>query len=215
MKCKLFTASALLLACTAFAQTKIDFQKVSNFTVENRQIEAVTENGRQAIKMSEAPGDGLAILNDVTFSSGTIEFDVKGRNVMQESFVGIAFLVQERSRYDAIYFRPFNFMNADTARRHRAVQYISQPDYPWEKLREQFPGKYEHKVSPVPDPDSWFHAKVVVDGKKVSVFVNDSKSPSLEVVRLTDVQTGKVALWVGNGSNGSFANLTITHAKKK
>ena len=215
MKTKLTTVLAVMIACTSYAQKKIDFRTLSQFTAENRKIETVVENGRPVIKMNEAPGDGLAILNDVTFDNGTIEFDVKGRNVMQESFVGIAFLIQDRTTYDAIYFRPFNFMNADTARRRRAVQYISQPAFPWETLREKHPGKYENKVTPVPNPDDWFHARVVVDGKKVSVFVNQSPLPSLEVVRLTDVQTGKVALWVGNGSNGSFANLVITDIPQK
>lgn len=213
MKTK-FTLFALLVFCSTFAQTKVDFKDLSHFTVENRKAESVAENGRQIIKLSEAEGDGLAICNDIQFDNGTIEFDVKGRNVMQQSFVGIAFLVQDRSHYDAIYFRPFNFMNADTARRRRAVQYISHPDYPWDKLREQHPGKYENKVSPVPDADEWFHANVVVDGKNVSVYVNNSASPSLQVTRLTDASTGKIALWTGNGSNASFANLVVTRKKK-
>ena len=209
-----FTLLAFLAAGAALAQTKVDFQNLSRVTVENRKAETVAENGRQVIKLSEAEGDGLAILNDIEFSSGTIEFDVKGRNVLQASFVGVAFLLQDRNHYDAIYFRPFNFMNADTARRHRAVQYVSHPDYPWDKLREQHPGKYEHKVSPVPDPDGWFHAKDVHDGKNVSVYVNNSPSPSLQVTRLTDATNGKVALWTGNGSNGSFANLVVTKKSK-
>ena len=215
MKYKLIAVLLFLIACSAQAQKKVDFKNTTQFTVENRKIESVAENGRQVISFNEAEGDGLAILKDVSFSSCVIEFDVKGRNVLQQSFVGIAFLVQDRSHFDAIYFRPFNFMNADTARRHRAVQYISSPDYPWEKLRAEHPAVYEHKVSPVPNPDEWFHAKVVVDGKKVSVYVNQSPAPSLEVTRLTDAQSGKVALWVGNGSNGSFANLVITPSKPK
>src|SRR5690349_16418007 len=104
-----FTLLALLAAGTALAQTKVNFQNLSRVTVENRKAETVAENGRQVIKLSEAEGDGLAIFNDIDFSSGTIEFDVKGRNVLQASFVGVAFLLQDRSHYDAIYFRPFNF----------------------------------------------------------------------------------------------------------
>ena len=201
---------ALLVSCNSFAQIKVDFQNLSRVTVENRKAETTVENGRQLIRLSEADGDGLAIFNDIQFDNGTIEFDVKGRNVMQQSFVGIAFLVQDRNHYEAIYFRPFNFMNADTARRRRAVQYIAHPDYPWDKLREQYPGKYENRVSPVPGPDEWFHAKVVVEGKNVKVFVNNATTPSLQATRLTEAQTGKIALWTGNGSNGSFANLVVT-----
>ena len=215
MKSKLSTVLAIAITYTAFAQTKIDLQNVKQFTVENRTIETMVENGRPILKLSEAGGDGLVIMNDVACENGTIEFDIKGRNVMQQSFVGLAFHVHDRSHYEAIYFRPFNFMNADTARRRRAVQYISMPDNPWEKLREHHPGKYENKVSPVPDADAWFHVKVVLEGKNVGVYVNQSATPSLKVVRLSETQAGKLAMWAGNGSNASFANLVVTQAPKK
>lgn len=209
------TTLYFLLAVAVQAQTKIDLKKTSQFTVVNRTMETVAGNGQPALRLSAAEGDGLAILKDVTFSNGTIEFDVKGRNVPQQSFVGIAFFVEDRSHYDAIYFRPFNFMNADTARRRRAVQYISMPDHPWEKLREQSPGRYEAKVSPTPDAEDWFHARIVVDGKKVSVYVNKAASPSLSVERLSTAKEGSVALWVGNNSDGSFSNLVITPSKAR
>ena len=215
MKTILFIALVILVAHISIAQTKIDLSKSAQFTVENRTLEPAVEDGRPILKLSEAEGDGLVIINDVAFESGTIEFDLKGRNVMQQSFVGFAFHVQDRSHYEAVYFRPFNFMNADTARRRRAVQYISMPDNPWEKLREQHPGKYENKVSPVPDPDAWFHVRVLLEGKNVSVYVNQSATPSLQVIRLSETKTGKLAMWAGNGSNATFANLVITKASKK
>lgn len=187
-----------------------DAQNISQWNVINRSAEAINEDGKKAVRISEAPNDGLMILKNAGFSSGTIEFDVKGKNVVQQSFVGIAFHAQDEKTYDAIYFRPFNFTNPDTARRRRAVQYVSMPNYPWEKLRETYPGKYENRVDPVPDPDGWFHAKVVVNGKRVSVFVNNASKPSLEVEKLTNTNKGGIALWVGNNSGGSFANLSIT-----
>jgi hypothetical protein len=132
---------------------------------------------------------------------------------LQQSFVGFAFHYRDEKTYEAVYFRPFNFANPDTARRWRAVQYIAMPDYPWEKLRETFPGKYENKVNPVPDPNGWFHVKIIVEGKKVSAYVNDAEKPSLEVEKLNNTVKGGVALWVGNNSGGSFANLTIAPSR--
>jgi len=199
----------------AWAQTKVDLNNKSLFIIVDRTAESTVDNGRTVFKMNEAEPQGLAILKNVTFSSGTIELDIQGRNVMQKSFVGIAFHLQDDGHFDAIYFRPFNFMNADTARRRRAVQYVSEPDYPWNRLREEFPGKYENRVIPAPDGDSWFHAKIVVDGKNVVVYVNNSPTPSLQVTRITDTTTGKLALWTGTGSNGNFANLVITNSPKK
>ena len=132
---------------------------------------------------------------------------------MQQSFVGFAFHIQDEKTYDAIYFRPFNFMNADTTRRWRAVQYISHPVYTWDKLRQDHPGKYENKVNPVPQPEGWFHVKIVVEGSDVKVFVNNAPTPSLAVKKIATVSKGQFGFWVGNGSDGSFANLVITPSK--
>jgi hypothetical protein len=131
--------------------------------------------------------------------------------VQQQSFVGVAFHGVDGTTYDAIYFRPFNFRAEDPARRQRAVQYISQPAYTWQKLRTEHPGRYEQPVNPVPDPNSWFHVRVVVAAPTVSVFVDGATEPSLVVNLLSDRKRGRVGLWVGNGSGGDFANLKISH----
>lgn len=213
---KILTEKNYLLILTiciclqASAQTiKPNVQDASQWKVINRSIVATNEDGKNMVRFNEAPNDGYMILKNTEFSNGVIEFDVKGKNIVQQSFVGIAFHAVDEKTYDAIYFRPFNFVNPDTARRSRAVQYISMPDYPWEKLREAFPGKYENKVNPVPDPDGWFHVKLVIDGKKISVFVNRDPQPTLEVEKLTAATKGGLALWVGNNSGGSFANVSI------
>jgi glyoxylase-like metal-dependent hydrolase (beta-lactamase superfamily II) len=44
----------------------------------------------------------------------------------------------------------------------------------------------------------------------VEVFVNGAAKPSLSVEDLGASKNGGVALWVGNGSDGAFANLRIT-----
>jgi hypothetical protein len=45
------------------------------------------------------------------------------------------------------------------------------------------------------------------------VFVNDEKTPCLEVKQLGARKQGWVGVWVGNGSGGSFANLKLTPAR--
>lgn len=202
-----FVAYTFLLQAQSI---KPNLQELDKWSIVNRTAAAVHEDGKNAIRINEIPNDGQMILKGYQFSNGTIEVDIKGKNAPQQSFVGIAFHGMDDKTYDAIYFRPFNFMNADTIRRWRSVQYISMPDYPWEKLRQNFPGKYENKVNPVPNPDGWFHVKIVVDGKKVTVFVNGAQTHSLAVEKLTSTTTGNIALWVGNNSGGSFANLVIT-----
>ena len=159
------------------------------------------------------PGNGLVLLKGNEFSNGTIELDIKGENKQGESFVGLAFHGLNDSTYDAVYFRPFNFKNPE--RNSHSVQYISMPDNDWSKLRTEFPGKFENKVSPVPDPDGWFHATIVVNYPEVTVYVNKSESPSLLVSQISTSKKGWLGFWVGNNSEGRFKNLKITTDSKK
>ncbi len=180
--------------------------------VFNRSVSSLNDGAKKGARLSENPGDGVAYLPGIEFANGTIEFDVKGKDVQQQSFVGVAFHGVDGTTFDAIYFRPFNFRAEDPARRRRAVQYISHPTYTWQKLRAEQPGKYEQAVNPVPDPNAWFHVRVVVASPKVSVFVGDAKEPSLVVNQLSDRKKGLVGLWVGNNSAGDFANFKIVPA---
>lgn len=194
-------------------QVSPDLQALKNWTITNRSATPIIESGRKGIHLNEIPGDGLMILKDADMADGAIELDIKGSNKFQQSFVGVAFHMQNPTTFDAVYFRPFNFKSDDPVRRTHTVQYVSLPDYDWEKLRNQFPGKYEQPVNPVPDADEWFHAKVIIKGSHVAVYVNNAQKPSLEVERLNATTHGGLGLWVGNNSAGSFANLTFTPDK--
>lgn len=177
-----------------------------------RTISRLTDGSRKGVRLSEAEGEGPAYLPGIEFANGTIELDVKGKDVQGASFVGVAFHGVDGTTYDAVYFRPFNFKTDDQARVLRAVQYISHPAHPWQKLRGAHPGQYEKPVKPVPDPNGWFRARVVVASPKVSVFVEDANEPCLTVDQLSDRKKGLVGIWVGNTSGGDFANLKIVPA---
>jgi hypothetical protein len=181
--------------------------------VVGRKVSAFEAGGKKGVRFDKQPGVAVAWLNSVEFREGTIELDIKGEDKAQESFVGVAFRVVDEEQHDAVYFRPFNFKSADAARKIRAVQYVSHPQFPWHRLRKESPGKYEKAVNPVPDPNGWFHARVVAEARKIRVFVNDAKEPCLVIEELSDRKGGKVGLWVGDGSGGEFANLKITPAK--
>jgi len=178
--------------------------KAGNYTVFNRQVDY--NNGVAHLDAQE--GDGILWLNNSNFKNGTIEFDVKGKDLQGQSFVGLAFHGLDNETFDGIYFRPFNFKNPE--RKSHSVQYISMPDNDWSKLRNAFPGKYEHEISPLPaDVNDWFHVKVVINSPKVLVYVNNSSTPTLSVDKISKRQEGKLGLWVGNGSEGWFRNLKI------
>ena len=155
-------------------------------------------------------------LEGVNFSDGTIECDILGKSAPRASnFLGLAFRAVDDTTFDCVYFRPFNFRAANPENASHAVQYISHPQWTWQKLRAEKTGQYEKPLVPPPDGDAWFHVKIVVEGKKVSVFVNDATTPSLEVGTLNDRTSGKIGIWGGDaGDGGYFANLKITPASK-
>ncbi|MEJ7691834.1 family 16 glycoside hydrolase [Daejeonella sp.] len=192
----------------SYAQKRIspDLSKTvkSKFwTVINREISL----NNKEVYLNGKKGAGILYLNDFLFGNGKVEFDVKGKDEFQKSFVGIAFHIQNDSTYDAVYFRPFNFKVP--GKEGRSVQYISIPGYDWPELREKFPGKYENKVQPVPEPTEWFHVAVEVKYPLIKVFINYSPIPSLVVEQLTARKIGKIGFWVGNGSDGYFRNLKL------
>ena len=178
----------------------------------NRTHSVAQENDRAVVKLDAKQGDGFAVVTGPAFAEGTIELEARGEDVQGQSFVGVAWNVQNDSTYEAVYLRPFNFRTPDTARAKRSLQYVSQPAYPWQKLRAETPGKYEQPVRPIPDPVAWVSLRLVVTPTQVSVYANGGAEPDLVVQRLGEVKAGPVALWVGNGSRGDFSNLKVTPA---
>jgi len=176
----------------------------------NRQVSTFSENGKKGIRFSKSANDGIAWIKGVEFSNGTIELDIRGKEVFQQSFVGIAFHGVDNNTLDAIYFRPFNFQSTDPGRKIHAVQYISHPDHTWAVLRETQNGMYEKAVIPSPNGNDWFHATIVVQYPHIKVYVNNNPEPSLTIDKLNNRKTGKIGLWVGNNSDGDFSDLQIT-----
>jgi hypothetical protein len=166
-----------------------------------------------AIHVGKTPGNGLLWVEGTDFADGTIEVDVRGRDVVGQSFVGIAFHRSEDKTYEAVYLRPFNFRTDDPVRRQHAVQYIAPPEYDWPRLRKEFPEEFENPVDASIVPTDWVPLRVVVKGKTIQVFVGPVKTPTLEVRKLGSQDRGMVGLWVGNNSEGDFASLRITPAR--
>jgi len=166
-----------------------------------------------AVHVSEKANPGLVWIDGSDFGEGTIEVDVRGRDVMGQSFVGVAFHGTDDKTYESVYLRPFNFRAADAARRHHAVQYMMLPDYDWPRLRQEFPEEFEGQVDAALAPTDWMTLRVVVQGGKIQAFAGGAASPVLTVRKLGQLQRGLVGLWVGNNSDGDFANLRITPLK--
>ena len=177
--------------------------KEKKLITHGQNIIPITDGGRKAISQV-----GIAWIKDVTFSEGTIEIDLRGRDVLQKSFIGIVFHAVDTSEYDIVYFRPFNFLSTDPIRKIHAVQYATHPEFPWYRLREEKNGIYEKAVTPAPPPQDWFHARIVIKGTDINVYVNNSPTPSLTVQKLNARKSGKIGI-SNEGLEGEFANLVI------
>ena len=176
--------------------------------------------GREAIGVFEAnstdgTADTIAILKGSLFHNGTIEVWVAGAPIDATAaaggargFVGIAFRVSNPSQYEAIYLRPTNGRADDQLRRNHSIQYISHPQYPWERLRAEAPGMYESYTDIV--PGKWIRCRIVVSGTHARLFLGSASQPSLVVNDLKHGDSsGSVALWIGPGTVAHFSDLQI------
>ncbi|HEX4852455.1 MAG TPA: hypothetical protein VFV08_16675 [Puia sp.] len=217
MSLKLKCAFALVITFVSIASGQnmthynlADLEKSGRLEFFNRQFISLNDPGHSGISISDGKLEGGAWISDVDFSNGTIELDLRGKNVVQSSFVGICFHGLDDDTFDAIYFRPFNFLAKDSAHLAHCIQYTSYPIYTWEKLRREFNGQYEKPIPNPPDPDGWIHMKLVLDYPWVSVYINNNPKPVMHLQQLSSRKTGKVGLFVADGSDGDFANLSIS-----
>lgn len=179
-------------------------------------VASATYQGKTAVHIDALPdaqnGQSYAIVKGSRFHNGTIDVDLAGKpsanaNAGARGFIGIAFRMQG-DHYEYIYLRPTNGRADDQVRRNHSTQYAAQPDYDFDRLRKESPGKYESYVDL--EPGVWTHFRIVIEGTKARLYVHDAAQPCLIVddLKLGDSE-GMVALWVGPGTEGYFANLKI------
>jgi hypothetical protein len=138
---------------------------------------------------------GNAVLKDIIFSDGTIEFDV---NTIGRGAPGIAFRQQDEGNFELLYLRPDPSCPAFRA----CMQYAPQTH--GVLLWDLFP-QYQTRA-PLRE-NGWNHIKMVVSGRRMNIFVNDATSPTLEVGRLEgDAMKGGLRLQ----GPATFANMVIT-----
>ncbi len=208
-----------LLAIATLSGQNYRLDSLSGLEPAHVKTEAVTYKGRRAVRLIDSPGitpggHAMAILSASDFEDGTIEAQVAGapRTGATESargFIGIAFRVQpDSSRFECFYLRPTNGRAEDQLRRNHSTQYISNPEFPWERLRKENPGVYESYADMI--PGAWTKVKIVVEGVRARLYVNEADQPCLMVNDLKLGRTrGKIALWVGPDTDGYFSNLAV------
>jgi hypothetical protein len=206
-------------------KTAVPLNDLNEMQPRNVKTELVIYKGRKALRVTDAApanvADGIqmVILNKTEFQDGMIQIDLAGEpsptaGEGARGFVGLAFRVnvdatKDAPRYECFYLRPTNGRADDQVRRNHSTQYISYPDFPWQRLRKEFPEKYESYVDLV--PGEWTKVKIEVRGDKARLYVHDAPQPVLVVNDLKQGQgQGRIALWVGAGTVAHFSNLLVS-----
>jgi hypothetical protein len=194
--------------------------------VLNGRAQVVDYRGRRAIKLVPSPEmagkdeNVLAILDADQFKDGVIEIDVAGSpragaSTDARGFIGVAFRTGEHGEWsEVLYLRPTNGRADDQLRRNHSVQYVSHPDYPWYRLRQENPGVYESYTDL--EPGVWTPMRIVVSGTSARLYVNGAAQPCLVVNDLKHgAGAGRVALWAQMETDAYFGAISLTAATEQ
>ena len=170
--------------------------------------------GKESLKVIDHGEDTevkFVKISNLNFNSGFIETEIAGKpsegsSEQARGFVGIAFRINEdNSKFECIYLRPTNGRAEDQLRRNHSVQYISYPDFPWHKLRKDFPGKYESYVDL--ETGEWTKIRIEIAGEKARLYVHGNNQPALIIndLKLDAAIQGSIGLWIGPGTEAHFS----------
>jgi hypothetical protein len=217
-----------LAASAGAAEFKLD--SLDDVTLHNVTAQAAIYQGRAALKVELTDDTQQRILKGqgsnfpafailpADFKDGVIEVDLAGElngkgTPSARAFVGVAFHIPaDRSTYEAVYLRMKNGRLAKPTPPEpiisRAIQYTAHPDFHWPVSRKDFPGQYEKGANIA--PGMWIRLRLEISEIEMKAFINDEKEPALTVGDLKfGNATGKIGLWVDDGTSAYFSNLRI------
>jgi hypothetical protein len=89
----------------------------------------------------------------------------------------------------------------------RAIQYVADPGFHFDRSREEFPGRYEKGADIA--VGRWHRLRLEIAGQALRASVDGN-----EVLVVTDLRfpgrNGPVGLFVGDGSRGCFRDLRVS-----
>jgi hypothetical protein len=221
----LLFAPTLVRAQTATARAStVKLDGNTSFELRNARILSVEYRGRSALKLAPLEGherdtdqEMVAVLTESDFQDGVIEVDVAGArrsgysttedSTGYKGFIGVSFRVHG-DKAERIYIRPENARVNNQLFRNRSTQYESDPDFTWQRLRQEQPGVYESYVDL--ESGAWTKLRIEVSGTTARLYVNGATQPSLVVNDLKHGATrGKIALWSRISSEAYFSELRV------
>ena len=183
----------------------------------NVKAEVVELDGLEGLRVTRADdysaGGTLVLVEGSDFGNGVIRIELAGEpapgaDPNMRGFVGIAFRVdpEDPDRYECFYLRPTNARTQNQLQRNHSVQYVSHPEYPWHRLREESPGMYESYVDLV--PGEWTSIRIEAKGTTAALYVGEAEQPVLIVRDLKHGKSlGQIGLWLHESTLAHFRNL--------
>lgn len=215
-----------VIACIIVTYKSVSAQEIkltANTLVPNQVYMSIEKlDGKPSVKVIkdstlQAVDEATFVrIKDMDFKDGIIEVNVLSRlhkkaRPSDRGFIGIAYRINEdNSKFECMYIRPTNGRADDQVRRNHSIQYFAFPDFKFDRLRKEFPEKYESYADM--GLNEWIKVKIEVKGKQAKLFLNDNKQPSLVVndLKLGENVSGALGLFVDVGTEGYFRDLKVT-----
>jgi hypothetical protein len=219
--------AALLATAPPVARQALRLDSTTALTLRNTRASWVEYRGRRALHLAPLAGhehdtdqEMIAELTASDFRNGVIEIDVAGARRAGyatdnasafKGFVGVSFRVRGDSA-ERFYLRTENARLDDQLFRNRSTQYESDPDYSWQRLRQESPGMYESYVDL--EPGAWTRMRIEVSGTHARLYVNGAPQPCLVVndLKLGEGH-GRIALWTRISADAYFADLRVEDSR--
>ena len=195
MKKRILFVLSLLTGYGAYAQNPSEVRVAMQpdaWEYDTAQVTFLTHCSVPAVQGRN--GGGLVHLNDLDFKNGTIEFDIE---LPEQGFVGIRFRqTDDHSAGEDFYIRsfwPINPLNRTLTQYTAMVDSMSLWD-----LTDDY-------QAPAPlYRDRWNHVKLVVNGRQLRAYVNDTAVMHVPVLE-SEQTAGKLSF----SGNAIFANLVV------
>lgn len=191
---------ALLLTCAlragnesvAASPASLDFDP-DQWVIKDKEGRWEDYLGRKSLYLKS----GYAVMKDVVFEDGVIEFDIAAPQT--RSFMGVVFRFENADDHEIAYFRPHKSGLED------ASQYT--PSFNGSACWQLYSGKGFTAAVDIPK-EQWLHARIEISGLGGKVYFNNSDKPVLEITDLKrGYSRGTVGLWAG-ATGGHFSNFT-------
>jgi hypothetical protein len=200
-------AALLILSLSGFAQVrKLEADPAHWFMQKTDTLDYSFGNylGKPAFflkrKIANYKSGSVAYPTGLIFTDGIIDLDIavpSGKN----GFAGIAFRIKDSHHYETVYFRPGSSGTIN------AIQYMPEKGWEfnwWDYEKDQYQAKADLPLT------GWFHARAVVKGRTLQVFLDNAKQPVMVRDDLdASLPLGSVGFWLGNCSSGTYRNLKV------